>query len=432
MNRLALLIILALLLSYTFGRANAVEVTLHGAVKNETAYFTAGEKRFDKIQNRLDLKPEALLTDRLEFRGRGLLWYDAAMDVESTNATDLTSSIKKHYRTATQLKEAYLLYGGDDFDLRLGQQQIVWGKTEGLRMLDLINPLDMREFMLDDFLDSRIGLVAARLNYYTYLDGNEHEFEFVMIPDARPAELAPTGSRWGFALPTLPAGVTPVIRSGNDPNWAAKNMEYGAAWRSNLGGWDLSLNWFYGWKDTPSIQKRLVGATIFLTPFYERMHTVGGSFSNAFGAWVVRGEMAANLNESLNATGVTIATSTTNKTTLNGAIGVDYTSNNWTVSPQVFVRYISGWDRSVAEDRSSGFASLRISTDFMNEKLKPEVIGLFDWADAGWMVRPKVSYEFSDQIELTAGVDLFGGKAGGFFGQFANNDRIYTEIEYSF
>ena len=405
---------------------------MHGAVKNETAYFVSGEKRLDKVQNRLDLKPEAMLSDRIEFRGRALLWYDAAMDIEGINATDLTSSIKKHYRYATQLKEAYLLYGGDALDLRLGQQQVVWGKTDGLRMLDIINPLDMREFLLDDFLDSRIGLVAARLNYYAYLGDSEHEFEFIVTPDAKVAEVAPLGSRWGFALPTLPAGVTPVIQSGSKPNWSIKNSEYGAAWRANLNGWDLSLNWFYGWKDTPNLQKQLTGSTMFITPVYSRMHTVGGSFSNAFGAWVFRGEVAANINEGLNATGVTAATSITRKTTLNGAIGIDYTANNWTISPQVFTRFITGWDQTLSEDRSSGFVSLRIATDFMNEKLKPEVIALFDWADAGWMVRPKVSYEFSDQLKGTVGLDLFGGKAVGFFGQFADNDRGYTELEYSF
>lgn len=412
--------------------ASAFDWTMHGALKNETAYFISGEKRLDKMQNRLELKPEAVLMDRLEFRGRALLWYDAAMDIESTNTTDLTAAIKNHYRDYTTVKEAYFLYGGDDFDFRLGQQQIVWGKTDGLRMLDIVNPLDMREFILDDFLDSRIGLVAARLNYYAYLNGSEHEFELIIIPDAKVAEIAPIGSRWGFALPTLPVGITPVILSGEEPNWAAKNIEYGAAWRSNMSGWDLSLNWFYGWKDTPNLQKQLSGATMFITPLYSRMHTVGGSFSNAFGAWVVRGEMAVNVNEGLDTTGVTAATSITEQTTLNAAVGADYTANNWTISPQLFVRHVTGWTADILEDQSSGFVSFRVATDYMNEKLKPEVIGLYSWSDQSWMVRPKVSYEFTDSIKATAGVDLFGGNAATFFGQFDENDRIYSELEYTF
>lgn len=37
------------------------------------------------------------------------------------------------------------------------------------------------------------------------------------------------------------------------------------------------------------------------------------------------------------------------------------------------------------------FLTLHVATDYMNEKLKPEVIALFDWADAGWMLRPTAS-----------------------------------------
>ena len=428
MKRTTFLLFLFIFPSHAF----AFEWTMHGAIKNETAYFISGETRLDKLQNRLDVKPEFTLTDRLEFRGRALLWYDAAMDIEPNNTTDLTPSIKDHYRSYTQSKEAYFLYAANDFDLRVGQQQIVWGKTDSLRLLDIINPLDMREFLLDDFLDSRIGVVAARLNYYTYWGNREHEFEFVIVPDVKPTEFAPFGSRWAFALPSFPVGTTPVILQGDKPSWSTKNPEYGAAWRANMADWDLSLNWFHGWQDTPNIQKQLSGSNLFLTPVYSRIHTLGGSLSNVFGALVFRGELAANVNEALNASGVTPTSSITNKTTLNLAVAMDYTANHWTFSSQFFFRHIAAWRDDILEDRNSGFVSLRIATDFMNEKLKPEVTGLFSWSDQSWMLRPKVSYEWSDQIIAALGIDLFAGGNTSFFGQFSNNDRIYTELEYSF
>jgi len=409
----------------------AMEWTLHGAVKNETAYFISGQKRLDKVQNRLDLKPEAILNDRWEFRGRAFSWYDAAMDFEPTNSTDLTPGIKRHYRTYVQSKEAYLLYGGDDFDFRIGQQQIVWGKTDGLRMLDIVNPLDMREFMLDDFLDSRIGLWSARLNWYAELGGAEHEFEFIVIPDARPVELAPVGSRWAAALPTAPAGSVLAVQSGREPGWRPSDVETGLAWRSNLDGWDVSLNWFYGWKDSPNMQKSLTTGLLTLTPVYQRMNTVGGSFSNAFGAAVLRGEMAVNIGEGLNKNGTTPSTSVGRGTTVNASLGADYTKNNWRISPQLFIRTLPGWDSTIAENMISGFASLIVSTDYLNEKLKPELLGLYDWADGSWMLRPKLAYEFSDQITAKLGADLFGG-SNGLFGQFDKNDRIYSEVEYTF
>jgi len=411
--------------------AHAVEWMTHGSLKNETAYFISGQQRFDKIQNRIDLKPEALLSDRWEFRGRFLAWYDAAMDVEATNKTSLTKGIKDYYRFYAQSKEAYFLYGGDDFDFSIGQQQVVWGKTDGLRMLDVINPLDMREFILDDFLDSRIGLWSAKLNGYTDIAGLESEFEFIVVPDARPVKLAPSGSRWAYRFPPPPAGINVAIAAANKPMWRPSDIEAGMAWRSNIAGWDISLNWYYGWKDTPNLLKKLVPGLLTITPAYHRMHTVGGSFSNAFGAMVLRTEIAANIGETVDAIGFTHATSTQKMTTFNASVGIDYNKYNWRISPQFFIRHLSKWKPNIAEDQASGFVSLMVSTDYLNEKLKPDAILLYDWADGSWMFRPKVAYEWNDNIALRAGLDMLGGN-NGFFGQFANNDRVFTEFEYTF
>ena len=414
-------------------QAWAADFTLHGAVKNETAYFVSGEQRFDKIQNRIDLKPEVSLGEGWEFRGRYLGWYDAASDVESANQTDFTKAIQDEYRYTSEVKEAYLLYGADDFDLRLGQQQVVWGKTDGLRLLDIVNPLNMQEFMMDDFLDSRMGVVAARLNYYTYLADQEHEFEFLVIPDAKVAKMAPLGSRWALQppLPPLPAGVMPVMHQGVEPGWSADATEYGMAWRANLDGWDVSLNWFYGWKDTPVAQKELQGNTLNITPVYKQMHTVGGSFSNAFGAVVLRGELAVNMAEPINRAGTSAATSIAELDTINLALGLDYNQNNWRISPQLFLRHITSWEQQVQEEENSGFISLLLGTDFFNEKLTTDMIALFNWVDDSMMLRPKMAYAFTDQVTGRLGVDIFEGSSG-FFGQFADNDRVYTELEYTF
>jgi len=408
----------------------AVEWSMHGSVKNETAYFIAGDKRFDKIQNRLEIKPEIVMGNGWEFRSRALLWYDAAMDIESTRNPDLTASIKTHYRTATQLKEAYMMYGGDNFDLRLGQQQIIWGKTDGLRLLDVINPLDFREFILDDFLDSRIGLIAARLNYYPETD-IEQEVELIFIPDAQSAQAAPTGSRWAFATPALPAGLSLQQLASKQPNWSAANAEAGSAWRGNLDGWDLSANYFYGWKDSPNAFRQITPGLLTLQLEHLRMHTLGGSFANAFDSVVIRGEFAANLGEGINNTGTTFANTVKRKTTLNAAVSAEWTTHNWTISPQFFIRHIQDWQQGLLESKDSGFWTLRLATDYMNEKLKPEALMLADWATGGWLARPKLAYDYSDHMTFTAGANIFGGNRG-FLGQFNNNDQIYLETNFSF
>ncbi len=421
-------LILGLLAPLAAG-ANTIEATLHGGIKNESAWFVAGESRWDKIQNRLELKPEIVVGD-WQFRGRVLSWYDAAMDLEPTRAPDLTPAIKRHYRTVTQVKEAYLLHEGEAVDVRLGIQQIVWGKTDGLRMLDIVNPLDMREFILDDFLDSRIGVAAARFDWYPDSD-IEQEVEFVLVPDARPAEAAPAGSRWAFARPRLPPGIVLRTLPGVEPGWSLKDPEYGAAWRATLGEWDVSLNYFHGWKDTPNAFRRLLPGVMELRLEHLRMHTIGGAFARASGPFVLRGEGAVNLREGIDSEGTSFDDTVERRTTVNAAIGLEWTRYNWTVNPQFFIRRIQNWEDRLAEDRTSGFWTLRIATDYMNEKLKPDLLIIADWDQGGWLARPRVDYEWSDHLVTSVGLDVFGGGKG-FIGQFDANDRAYVEAELTF
>jgi len=142
---------------------------------------------------------------------------------------------------------------------------------------------------------------------------------------------------------------------------------------------------------------------------------------------VLRGEVAVNVNERIATT-----TSSVASTTWNAALGLDYTQNNWRISPQFFIRHLEKRAQIALEDKNAGFVSLMVSTDYLNEKLKPEVIALLNWSDGSSMIRPKVAYEFSDQITARLGVDLFTGNNTAFFGQFDQNDRVYSEVEYTF
>ncbi len=48
------------------------------------------------------------------------------------------------------------------------------------------------------------------------------------------------------------------------------------------------------------------------------------------------------------------------------------------------------------------------------------------------MLRPRVMWNFQTDWQLRVGVDVFNGPPLGLFGQFANRDRVYTEVRYSF
>jgi len=82
-------------------------------------------------------------------------------------------------RVEFELREAYIDADIGDAYLRVGKQQIVWGKADGLKVLDVVNPQDFREFILDDFEDSRIPLWSVNLE----VPIREVTAQVVWVPD---------------------------------------------------------------------------------------------------------------------------------------------------------------------------------------------------------------------------------------------------------
>ena len=60
------------------------------------------------------------------------------------------------YTQRDALREAYVDAEVDDFSLRLGKQQVVWGTADGMKLLDAINPTDYSEMAQNQMEDSRM------------------------------------------------------------------------------------------------------------------------------------------------------------------------------------------------------------------------------------------------------------------------------------
>jgi len=56
------------------------------------------------------------------------------------------------------LREAYIDTTNEDWSIRAGKQQVVWGKADGMKLLDMINPTDFSEMAQNQMEDSRIPL----------------------------------------------------------------------------------------------------------------------------------------------------------------------------------------------------------------------------------------------------------------------------------
>ncbi len=77
------------------------------------------------------------------------------------------------------LRELYLDTITGDMEWRIGKQQVVWGKADGVKFLDIINPTDYRHWGQDSMEDSRIPLWMLTAEYPV---GDEGSLQFVYVP----------------------------------------------------------------------------------------------------------------------------------------------------------------------------------------------------------------------------------------------------------
>jgi hypothetical protein len=139
-------------------------------VKNESALFThAGSHHaagnFAKFENTFHLFLNADINEQLSAHGDFKVIYDGA---------GVNEDYKGHhpYSQHDYVRELYLDYNLDKTYLRLGKQQVVWGTADGIKLLDIINPVDMREFSQNTMEDSRIPVWIAKIERDLNFGGN--------------------------------------------------------------------------------------------------------------------------------------------------------------------------------------------------------------------------------------------------------------------
>lgn len=187
------------------------------------------------------------------------------------------------------IREAYFdfnisLQNGDQFDIRLGRQQVVWGRTDLFRVLDVINPVDFsRNNIYDELEDIRIPMGILNLEYRMGGVGSFEDLNFSLMwnwEKFRPNNLGQGGSpnaildagnffrgmkncwdngctvsnfAFGLQATDFPKHVL-GIRSAKLPSWKLKNTQYGAKIEGVYKGIGFSLNALYYYSQLPSLR----------------------------------------------------------------------------------------------------------------------------------------------------------------------------------
>ena len=330
-------------------------------------------------------------------------------------------------------------------DLKLGLQQVVWGQADGLRVLDVINPLDYREFILEDFIDSRRPLWTARAD----VPLGHGSLQLIWIPYFAPGRLPGPDNEFGLGqsfglglirsaagnenLPPFFTRVGPTQR----PAYQLKSSQAGARYSRSLGKWDLTANYFYGWEDTPTSYlsgiESMLGSPLpllFFRPKYDRKEVFGGTAATNFGSLVLRLEAGWNNNKPV-AVKTGSLTGFDKKGQFSSVAGLDYSASTWLwISGQYFLQFASAPQQKLLFPRNNQLASIYFRTNFLRDTLRPELFILTGLNQKQYLIRPKLVKTIGDHWSVGLGADFFGGRNTNIFGYFDTRDRVVLELKW--
>jgi hypothetical protein len=336
-----------------------------------------------------------------------------------------------------ELRELYLDVPLGNSFLRLGKQQVVWGESDGIKVLDVVNPQSFREFILQSFDDSRIPLWMVNLELPV---GREGSIQLLWIPDTTYYELAERGTPYALTSPLLvprqPPGLDTVVLEPDTPDDPFGDSDAGIRYRSFVAGWDISLNYFYSYADFPVPFQRLeqgeTGLVGVLDPDYKRNHLVGGSANNAFGDFSVRTELVWNSDRWFTSTDIA-RRGVEESAEISSIVGLDWQhSSSGLLSAQWFYSRVLDYRSAIERDKTEQMVSLLLRQTFDNENWEFTALALhsLDYDDS--LFQLKLKYWFSSELEVWLGADIFDGRETGIFGQFDKTDRILMGLQYGF
>ena len=363
------------------------------------------------------------LASRTRARGELTLEKGGARLFVSMNA--IYNALLKE-QTGITLREAYLSYANAHVDLRAGRQIIIWGVADALRLTDQISPMDYTEFLAQDYDDIRTPVNAFRLR----LVRQAFNVELVCIPVSDFFTL-PTDERnpWAAHI-DAPMPYTFDLDS-RKPKTRLRNVEFGGRLSVNLSGIDFSFCGLHTWNKMPAFSYAVEpsGAAMTVVGHYRRLTMFGADVSFPIGRFVVRGELAANLNEVQNAE---FGSEVQGRNVFNALLGVDwYAGNDWMLSAQYAHKHVGGSIEGLSVLRNTGVATVRVSKELFRNTLALSSFAYIDVSHGGVFNRLSCKYDLNDQISLTAGYDYFHADAG-MFAMYSRNSEVWVKLKYGF
>jgi len=304
----------------------------------------------------------------------------------------------------------------DSFDMKLGRQVVVWGRSDTIRVTDVLNPLDNRRPGMVDIEDLRLPVAMAKFDYFI----GDWRVTPIAILEQRFSKNPPFGSVFN----PLPV-VAPSNESYND-------VTYALSVGGEFTGWDVN---FYAAKVRNDAGQLKLPTITQSRPIiaHDKIEMYGTALNVLTGSWLFKTELAYFDGLKFSTTGKKEFSRT------DVLLGVEYNGIPDTLISYDFVtRNMGEYDSRLITEaiplkKHDYQHAFRVSSDFINSTVTVNyLISLYgEKLDEGGFQRAWVKYELMDGVNLNAGVvDYIGGST--LFDTIKDNDMLFADISYSF
>jgi len=372
-------------------------------------------------------------------------------------------------------KKTFDLDSGDSLFLKVGKQQVVWGRTDLFRVLDVINPVDYsRNNIYDELSEIRIPMWIAQAEYRMGASESMQDRNVQVVwnfDKFRPNNLGQCGTPnvildagcffrgmanlWdnggtvaNFA--NVAPGVLLATNFGphqiglnkvNLPEWSLQNTQLGAKYEGvTKDGLSFSLNALTYRSQLPSLHGAKGAVNSFTGQFqsnwpylisfdmeFPRVNLIGGSMDfqlPAVGA-AVRTELAVTQGEEFSNTAREQLYSKNNVSRM--VIGVDRptfvpfisTTSATLFSAQLFWQHIYQFERQqsslgtvgIPDFQDNFIGTLLIKGFLKNGTVSPQIVFARDFNAKAFAIAPQVEWNVSNDLKLSFGANWKGANS---------------------
>ncbi len=328
------------------------------------------------------------------------------------------------------LREAYIDFYTNAVDFRFGKQIIIWGKSDGLAITDIVSPKDLTNFLIPDFRELRLGVISGKADVYL----GPAMIELIYIPVFSPSVLPEQGSIWYTSLETP---IEPTINPApNVPTEFLDGEVYGRlSVHTSPIDFDLAGGYYWTNEPSPTIVKTFsspgVISGITVTPEHYRQALLGATLSSSVGPFILRAESGYFTPMRFLTADPADTDGYVEKDYLQSLAGVDTVLGGFDLSAQFMHQFVVYHEEALQQDKHSYTVTLRMRRGFFREKLVFDAFSYIGINAPDALLKVGITYAPLDALSFRAEGNFFFGESGR-FGAYSGNDLIVLSTRYSY